>query len=383
MDPSVFEQELQQQREAMRVMQESVQGLMRATQEAAQQAEARHAGEIAALEEKLEQALSSMPKPQQPPEPGFVSRIRILSERKLKELEQPEHPAGAAMRAGKLEPFYGEGVNKEGKEVMQFLDWVACYYAQPGRPTRSVLVSYLAGPALDWYNTVALQQQWDHDLLLWNLGVRFHNEGRQVEALQQLMQLRQGSSHIAQHNQRFQQLAVAAQKLDDSDIVVRYASSCGPAAQEVIRRHQLYTLPLVAVMQRVQQEVMMDQGFGAMMASVDVRGAAQQPARQQLAGPVPMELGVMRAQPGQGGQARGKCYECGGRGHIKASCPNLTRPKPGSSCFRCGGNGHFARDCSTPEPQQQPQHQPQGRFGVLRNHRPKAQGGNKGGQGAN
>jgi hypothetical protein len=62
-------------------------------------------------------------------------------------------------------------------------------------------------------------------------------------------------------------------------------------------------------MQRVQQEVMMDQGFGATMASVDVRGAAQQPARQQLAGPVPMELGVMRAQPGQGGQAKGKCYE--------------------------------------------------------------------------
>jgi hypothetical protein len=39
MDPSGLEQQLQQQREAMLVLQESVQGLMRSTQEAVQQAD--------------------------------------------------------------------------------------------------------------------------------------------------------------------------------------------------------------------------------------------------------------------------------------------------------------------------------------------------------
>ena len=111
-------------------------------------------------------------------------------------------------------------------------------------------------------------------------------------------------------------------------------------------------------------------------------------------GPVPMELGAMRAQlrgrnqqraggqraSGQG-QSAVKCYECGGRGHVRAQCANLTDPMPGASCFKCSGNGHFARSCSTQERPQQKQQQQGGRFGALRNYRPK--GADQGARGAN
>ena len=259
-----------------------------------------------------------------------MPQLRFLREQKAQDLAQPAQ-AGPAVNPAKLDCFWGDGQAEKGKEVLSFMDWVTRYYAMPGRPERSVLTSYLRGPAADWYNT-NLRHGWDHDELLVQLGIRFHDEGKQVASLQQLMRLQQGSMHIAQFNQRFLQLALAAQKLDDSDIVVRYASACGLGAREVIRRHQLYTSPLATVMQRVQQEVMMEQGFGALMASVDVRGAAQQ-QQPQLMGPVPMELGAMRAQHNAGqGQRAGKCYECGGRGHIKAACANRTRAQRGRPC---------------------------------------------------
>lgn len=368
---AVLDQLLQQQ-QVVAAMGQQLQALPEQLQQLQQQV-------LGLQAQQAQQAQQPGPEPQQ--EPGFMPHLRVLRERKAAELAAPA-AQGLAMKPGKLDPFVGEG--DKGQEVLSFLEWATRYYSQPGRPERSTLVSYLGGAAAEWYSTVAFREEWSHDELLVQLGVRFHNEGRKVEALHLLGKLRQGSMHIAQFNQRFLQLAVASERLHDSDIVVRYAGACGPAAREVIRNRTLYMAPLPEVMQKVHEEVEMHARFGALVANVDGQGGAPQ---QQLGGPVPMELGALelgalrvqqRGQQGGGrGQGgRGKCYECGGRGHVQASCANATHPRPGSSCFRCGGNGHFARDCSArqQQPQQPPQQQQQGRFGALRNYRPKGAG---------
>lgn len=353
--------------------------------------------------QQLQQAAGQPPGQAQPApeEPDFMPQLRALQQRKAAALAAaaaaaPAGQAAGLMRPGKLVKFRGEKERPEEEEPMTFLEWVTQYYAQPGSPERDVLVSYLSGPASTWYTTVAYREAWSHDELLTQLGVRFHNQGRRVQALHQLMKLKQGSMHIAQFNQVFMQLLSASGKLSDSDVVLRYASTCGPDARAVIMRRMLYSAPLATVLQTVQDEVQLHARFGAMVASVGVGARAPEPQQMMQGGPVPMELGAMQAQQRGGNQQRAggqraggqgqstvKCYECGGRGHVRAQCANLTDPRPGASCFKCSGNGHFARSCSTQErPQQRQQQQQQGgRFGALRNYRPK--GANQGARGAN
>jgi hypothetical protein len=346
--------------------------------------------------QQLAGQLAGQPAAPAPEEPDFMPQLRVLQERKAAALAvaAAAAPGEARMQPGKLAPFKGEWEKPGDEEPVPFLEWVTQYYARPGRPDRDVLVSYLSGPAATWFSTVAYREPWSHDELLVQLGVRFHNQGRRVHALHQLTKLKQGSMHIAQFNQVFMQLLAASGKLHDSDVVLRYASACGPDARAVIQRRMLYGSTLAAVMQTVQEEVQLHARFGAMVASVEVGAKEPGPPQQQMmGGPVPMELGAMRVQQRGGNQQRAggqraggqgqsavKCYECGGRGHVRAQCANLTDPRPGASCFRCSGNGHFARSCSTPEQPQQKQQQG-GRFGALRNYRPK--GADKGARGAN
>lgn len=48
-----------------------------------------------------------------------------------------------------------------------------------------------------------------------------------------------------------------------------------------------------------------------------------------------------------------RCYNCSGKGHISARCPEPRR-EPGS-CFRCGSHQHIIKDCPKPAPRRKDQ----------------------------
>ncbi|GAA6036737.1 hypothetical protein NBRC10512_003545 [Rhodotorula toruloides] len=54
--------------------------------------------------------------------------------------------------------------------------------------------------------------------------------------------------------------------------------------------------------------------------------------------------GFMGAQAG----GRGRCYGCGGFGHVVATCPTAAAfgaPRGPKTCYKCQQEGHIARDC--------------------------------------
>ena len=230
---------------------------------------------------------------------------------------------------------------------------------------------------------------------------------------------------IAEFNAKWLNLAVEAGVHQDAGIVLRYASALNSAARDVFVRERLEREPDVeSVMQKLQAELQRVQSLHTMVNSVrsgltNGFSGGRGGTPTGTASPTPMELGNMSAQhsdrqrhyqrqgggdspgrrsmsPGPGGRSSGpgrydsrssgggrvpsagakQCHRCHGYGHLQQQCPSprhMTERQRATQCFTCKGWGHWTDVC--PSARQgggaAPQQHSPGRFGSLRNHRPR------------
>jgi hypothetical protein len=288
------------------------------------------------------------------PQPEFM---RLFQQ--LKQLKAQERPLGKdGIKAAPLDKFTGEKVGK----TTGLREWLQRYYGNPGQPSVQSLSTYFTKTASSWFTTQSSLRQsvWTLDELVGALAIRFDDQSSAITARAELRSLKQGREDIVTFNQRFLEMATAANAASDADIIARYSGAVNTATLQVITTNKWHrsdlrtTLPDLMAM--VQEEVQAADEFAARIRSVSdgtsyAKGYGVS-YREPIVTGDPMELGNMRMQQ-QG--ANGQCFRCHGFGHWADRCAT---PEDADDwrmqlqCHKCKGWGHKQADCNSQEQQQ-------------------------------